>query len=569
MALCAVSGFSQATSATATVITAESYFQTPPTWQNYCLLSATGQVSTPCATNLTDVYWFRFTIPAGTQTCAVKISVIPSGFDAVVDIFDNALAYKQCINSAGNNAAEYLKTNPNTPDFFTIANGVNYYFRVSSTTDVNALCFQVGLEYYAAGQLAPSGAPNPSPDTGLPGYKVTDSMVRTTFTSTEESLIQATRWRFVDTTTPAAAGCTITQNGTYPIAQPRDASCVCYNRSYNVYVELKIDDWWCGACIVRTINMETQPTASILTTQCSVVNLNGSLSATYLGPTYTLQWEFSLNGSVVSTFTSPVGLALCYLNSVPCLRYNRTYSVRVRASYCGQWGDWSSPTCIITSSMPFTQLTPGFCGATVGVFSQISCSPVTGANQYTWQLAEVNPAQPLVPIAPARVICTPNIYLGIGGIVQAGKTYRVGIKPALTSSTYSCTGQLSSCTSYQEGDYGNFCTITIPGGMATLPADNYSPFEATAMPIQKDLEVLSQDGASKLITLKFGDGITTTTSLMTIYNLSGQEVNRQTIFPGGSGTYYQLSLPDHLPSGIYMISIKNADKTMTDKIFIP
>lgn len=570
LALGCNAAYSQATLATAVNVSAESYFLTPPTLTNYCLASATGQTATACATNLTDVHWFRFTIPTSETTCSVKISVIPSGFDAVIDLYDNTGTYRQCSNSAGNNASEVLKSDPT---IIPISTGVTYYFRVSSTTDVASACFNLGLEFYAAGQLRPINSPNPTTDTGLPGYALNQSVLRTLFTAPEEALIQATQWRFVDTDTPTAAGCTFTVNSNFQQLAISSMPCVCYNNSYLVYAQLRIDNHWTGECIVRTINMESAPSAAISGSNCAVYSLSSTLfatSTTYLGANQQLQWEFSQNGSVLATVNSPIGQNYIILTTVPCLRYNKVYSVRLRTNICGVWGPWTSPYCMLTSPFPVLQLQATQCGATIPRTTILRCNPISPVNQYIWQIAEINPGNVAVPIGPATVLCSPSEFVSAAAALQNGRTYRVAIKPVLTSTTTSCNNQFSSCSAYQQGEYGPFCQVNISGsGLIEnniFENDYFAP--ALSNVEHRAVIINNNDNNGRLLSLNLTESALAGNGVLKVFNLSGQLVYEVNVIDIMENSYYQLFLPETLSPNIYILSLETTQGVFNEKFLI-
>jgi hypothetical protein len=567
---CVQTALSQATSGSAVNISAESYFLTPPTLSNYCLVAASGQTATACATNLTDVHWFKFTIPTSETTCSVKITVIPTGFDAVVDLYDNTGAYRQCANSAGANANEVLKSDPT---IIPISTGLTYYFRVSSTTDVSSACFNLGLEFYAAGQLRPVNSPNPTTDTGLPGYALNQSVLRTIFTATEEAFIQATQWRFVDTDTPTAAGCTFTVNSNFQQLALSSLPCVCYNNSYIVYAQLKIDNHWTGECIVRNINMESAPSTAISGTNCAVYSLSSTLyatSGTYLGANQQLQWEFSQNGSIVASVYSPIGQNYIILSTVPCLRYNKIYSVRSRVNVCGVWGPWTSAYCMLTSPFPVLQLQSTQCGATIPRTSILRCNPISPVNQYIWQIAEINPGNVAVPIGPATVLCSPTEYVSAASAMQNGRTYRVGIKPVLTSSTTSCNNQFSTCSTYQQGEYGPFCQVTISGSGMILNNNVASDFFSPTLNHDQHRAMIinNNDENGRLLSLNLTQSSLIGNGVLKIYNISGQLVYEVNVIDIPENSYYQLFIPETLSPNIYVLSLETTQGVFNEKFLI-
>jgi hypothetical protein len=88
---CSVDLFAQATSATALAITPGNYLlnavgYTPVAPTSQCLVTTTAQTTSTCtATAPTKACWFKFTVPAGTLSAAVKVTVVPTGFDASID----------------------------------------------------------------------------------------------------------------------------------------------------------------------------------------------------------------------------------------------------------------------------------------------------------------------------------------------------------------------------------------------------------------------------------------------------------------------------------------------------
>ncbi len=564
------SAFAQATLATAVNISAENYFLTPPTLTNYCLTAATGQTATACATNLTDVHWFRFTIPTSETTCSVKITVIPTGFDPVIDLFDNTGTYRQCANSAGANTNEILKSDPT---IIPITTGVTYYFRVSSTTDVTTACFNLGLEFYAAGQLRPVNSPNPTTDNGLPGYAVNQSVLRNIFTASEEAFVQATQWRFVDTDTPTAPGCTFTVNSNFQQCAISSLPCVCYNNSYLVYAQLKIDNHWTGECIVRTINMESAPSTSISGANCAVYSLSSSLfanSSSYLGGNQQLQWEFSLNGNIVATVNSPLGQNYIVLSTVPCLRYNRIYSVRARINICGLWGPWTTPYCMISSPFPVLQLQAAQCGATIPRTSILRCNSINPVNQYIWQVAEINPGNVAVPIGPATVLCSPSEFVSGTSALQNGRTYRVAIKPVLTSTTTSCNNQFSTCSVYQQGEFGPFCQVTVSGTAMAEYNNGENDFFAPKLNHNqhKALVINNNDGNGRLLSLNLTELALSGNGVLKVFNLSGQLVYEINVIDVAENSYYQLFLPESLSPNIYVLSLETNQGVFNEKFLL-
>jgi hypothetical protein len=365
IAACVTSSFAQATSATALEIIPGNYLlnavgYTPVAASNQCLVTTTGQTTTTCtAAAPTKACWFKFTVPTGTLSAAVKVTVVPTGFDASIDFYAGTAAapiYKECVNAGASGATETLKTtwanNPVNP-------GTEYYFRVGSNGTA-ALCFTVKVEYYPTAQLLSS--PNPFPDAGLVGYRTNNQMKRNNPTLlTQNNLVTSTRYRFVDQSDPTGPICTGTTGASSADqAYLFNFPCICYGKTYDVYIEIQMDGIWCGEGSPRPMAVEAYPYNSVTNSPCSTFTLlGGVLSSTYLGPTAITEWEFSLAGNVFATTQTAAGITTLNLNiaALSCLRYNRIYSVRIRMNYCNVWGQWSLPYCLITAPIPYLTVT--------------------------------------------------------------------------------------------------------------------------------------------------------------------------------------------------------------------
>lgn len=561
----------QSTAATATNVVCEDYANNPPTWVNYCLVAPGGaETASSCATNLTDIYWIRFTIPSTAKTCSVKLSVQPTGFDAVVDLYTNSGTFLQCSNTAGSGSQETLRSNPNSPNFVVLTPGTTYLARISSTTDVTSACFNVGVEFYVAGELRPTYAPNPQFDDATAGYKVSDAILRV-FNGAADAQVQLTEWRITDASNPSDPGCTFIINGTLNSLSLRDLPCICYGRTYNVVAQLRIDGHFTGACYVRQINMEPEPLTFVTNPpSCTSQALNGSITCLYLGNAAQVQWELATStGTITAPLSATIGNIL-YLQNVPCLRYNRVYNVRVRAGWCGTWGSWSSPYCLITQPIPFTQLLSTQCGANVGRYSVFRCPAVPGASQYIWQFAEINPGDIQNPIAPASVICSIGEFTGAGAFIQIGKTYRVGVKPVLPSSTTACSNVFSACNSYQQGDFGIFCQITVTGNlMTTYPTDQESIFTAPSRDDNGRLVwITSPSSHNKNISINFTGKEAFGNGIVRIYNMAGQLILQENLTDISSDALYQVQLPESLPANMYVVNVQTESGSWSDKFVI-
>lgn len=576
--------FAQATSSTALAITPGNYLlnavgYTPIAATSQCLVNTTAQATSTCTTTApTKACWFKFTVPAGTLSAAVKVTVVPTGFDASIDFYAGTAAapiYKECVNAGGSGVTETLKTtwanNPVNP-------GTEYYFRVSSSANA-ASCFTVKVEYYPTAQLLTS--PNPAPDAGLVGYRTNNFAIRNNpSVAAQNNLVTSTRYRFVDQANPTAAPC-LGNTGASNTSQMYLYSfpCICYGKVYDVYIEIQMDGIWCGEGPVRTLAMEAYPNNTISNAPCATLTLlSGVLNSTYLGSTAITEWEFSLAGNVVATTQSLPGITTLNLNTaaLSCLRYNRIYSVRIRMNYCNVWGQWSAPYCLITAPIPYLTVTgppPAYaniCNTTISPYTIVYSQFTQGANQYIWQIAQVNPAAPQTPIAPAIVSTTAVEVLMLNQFaLTPGNSYRIGVKPKLTS-----------CNSPQEGDYGQFCVVTI--GAVAAP-NNPSSLELANEEIQTerhatDVMEIDQQGnvavisfqgiEEKMATIRITDERALGKGMIQLVGMNGQMLFSNDVFIESMDQLIQVPLPSNVASGLYMVSFRTQEQTVTEKFWV-
>lgn len=567
--------WSQSTSLTAVNITAAAWSGSAPTVTNYCLTAGTAQTAQACGGAATDVYWFRFTLPGTVKSSAVKINVIPTGFDAVIDFYAGTTAapiYRECSNTGASGAAETLKTtyatNPIVP-------GTEYLFRVSSTTDVAALCFNLSLEYYPNCEVRSGFYPNPNPDDTFVGYRVNQNVPRSVpVPASVPTLVQATRFRFVESSLPLnAAGCSYDINSSFGEVTLRNLSCICYGFSYRVYVEIRVDNHWCGEGIPRTITMEAFPNTTITTANCASLGFGSNVDAAFLANTAVFEWEFSQGSTVVSTVQTAAGVTQLPLSSVPCLRYNRVYSVRIRVRYCNSWGSWSVPYCIITVPFPTITIASPTCGSTINFFATLGSTFVSGITEYITRIYRINPGAPTVPIAPAITQTSTSNFLSLSPLGLApGGTYVIQVR-----------GRRTNCGIVQEGDFGPLCTFTIAGGAGMETTDDtelQNIEEYIAPQTNEDLgfsietnttgkvAVFSYSNQQRILTMNIGETALAGQGQLKVYNMGGQLVHESRMAISPEEELYQTTLPTDLPPGVYIVSFVSNQGSSSEKFVL-
>ncbi len=573
LALSAIISVGQSSSTTAIITTPTAYFDaTPgvPTLTTYSLQATSGETFNSCAGSQ-SVYWFRFNIPTpGSSlngTRSVKITCNTSNFTPIIDFFDAGLVWMECANGA------VLRTNPTTNP---INYNVNYYVRISSASFSPGSSFAFGIETYPVAELASNFYPtrNTDPD----GYKPCDQIQRNLINSSYTPLIQNQRWTLSPVLTPNVF-CQHLITGSSGIQLITNFPCVCFGMNVNVSVELRVDNHWCGVAQQREIFMQTANTTSITTPTNTTLPFTSTIDATFACANTIYEWEFATAGGPAVLFQSNSGSLP--LNSVDCLRFNRIYQVRVRAISCGITGPWcgvagpgSAPCLIFTPPLPVINApdsppTNDFCYSSVPLNSVVDVPFFAGVEQYIFQFTRVSPAAPFLPIASPKIVFSNNSLCGLSfANVQAGGTYRVGIKPGL-----------ASCNSPQQGDYGPWCYFSIAPAappVAAMPTV-IDQVEQTEEPLYKS-SIVGEDyldisvsgyGEMRILNISTNEQEILRTGEVVLYDLNGREVFQQTMYGATGVTMIQLELPSDLPTGIYIARVKSDSRVQSGKIFIP
>ncbi|MEO0403364.1 MAG: T9SS type A sorting domain-containing protein, partial [Bacteroidota bacterium] len=377
--------------------------------------------------------------------------VTTTDFDAVVYVYDSNMNLVGCEDSNTGIGSESIWISQTTQ-------GEDYYVRIHSA-DGSPGAFELRAYFLPPSEIRAGWFPNPSSDALPVGYRVTELTKRQNYAA-NNVYIQANRLEFTNLGTGDVYEVEIPgNNGNFTLTAIPDA---CYGNQYDVRVQVMCEGKWCGYGIVRPLNMEAEPSTRLLPGYGGqTYGLSSNLKVVFSGPDQLVEWRFITdNGNDVVLHTSTN--STISMDEIGCLRYGRIYSIEVRVTYCGITGPWSVPDFIFTGNIPYTRLRDQYCGTVQYAGATVLCDFVSVADQYAWQFAPVDPDDPLLtPLGPAIVSYseTTSMYLLPLGL-EFGTTYRVGIKPFL--------GFTGGCNSVQEGDYGQFCLITIgiPGQVA-------------------------------------------------------------------------------------------------------
>lgn len=508
-------------------------------------LGSSGSGVPVCAGIDNNDVWYTFT--ATTQ--AAKFTVNTSAFNAVVQVLEvGTLNSIGCVNDNAGNTGEVLRVN-------TLTIGAQYHLRIHSF-DGSGGAFTVCGQFYPQSEVRATHAPVPPVDGGLPGYKIPDQCARNQYGG-QNTLIQASRWYFVDVDNGDEFVLNVA--GSNSLIVLNSVGALCHGKTYEVRTEVQTDNYWCGTSTVRTILTEAVPVASIVPGVIGqTYTANDQISSFFVGTGNIFEWRFTTdNGNTQFTIVNTPNTTILSLSSVECLRYNRIYTIEVRAQYCGVWGPWSEPGFIFTSTVPYVDLRDQFCNTVQTVNSYILCDFTPNVDSFAWQFAPVDPSDPsMTPIGPAIVTfsSTTTIHLLPVGLTP-GTTYRVGTKAIY--------GLTDGCGTPQEGDYGNFCTITIAGpNTLGVPGTAEDDSNVAWIPTQPNLESesgkltvypnpLDQGNLNVVLPSVETEGVLT----IAIHDLSGRLIYTEVRAVDQGAQLMQVPRPYGLQPGQYLLSV--------------
>ncbi|WP_306640414.1 T9SS type A sorting domain-containing protein [Sanyastnella coralliicola] len=512
-------------------------------------LGASGSGEAVCSGTDDDDVWYAFT--ATTQ--AIKITGTTSNFDMVIEVLDNGLNSVACQNTNGANSGETLYAN-------TLIAGNDYYLRIHSANGAGAGSFNICTEYLPASEVRAGWFPTFTPDVGLPGYRINQTINRITYTP-YNSLVEGSRWLFIDVDSGDQFLAEV--NGSNGIINLNAVGGLCFDRTYDVYVQVQVDGYWCGYNQVRQIYTEASPTTELEPGYAGLnYDMTENVKARYVGDGQNIEWRLTTDGgSTVLTHIGASSTSFCYFDLIECIRYNKIYVIEARAEYCGVWGPWSDPEFIIINPLPYVNVRPEYCNTTQYPGATLQCEFLEVVDQYAWQIAPIEENDPtMTPIGPAIVtysVNTTSLYLLPLGIPDG--FYRVGVKPML--------GTQDACDDPQEGDYGFFCQIEIgdPSGIA--------PDYEEMSPIQLDffsnsLSVYPNPIDEGIATLAVGGLNLEGSGTIDIYDLSGRVVFTQPVVMLEQASALQFDVPSDLQPGTYSIILHGRDFKHTTRLVV-
>lgn len=515
-------------------------------------LGSSGSGLATCAGVDNNDVWISTT--ASTQ--GSKYSVETNNFDAVVYVYDESLNLIACENSNGANMGEELwVTN--------LVAGATYYIRVHSV-DGAAGDFTICGWFLPQCELRSGWSPYPSGDAEPFGYRVTQLTKRRIY-GAYNGLIQATLWEFTNIDNGVVSTFEVGgNNSTLTLSVLGD---ICFGQSFDVRIQVMVDGQWCGYGEVLPLLMQTEPSTTLEDGYGGeTYGISSNLKVNFVGPDQLIEWRFiSNNGTeVLQHFGNSSTVSMDEIN---CIRYNRVYTVEVRVIYCGITGPWSEPDFIIINPLPHTSVTSSACNSVIFPGTTLSAEYISVADQYAWQIAEVDPNDPLLtPIGPAIVSYSdgPSLYLLPLGL-EWGKTYRVGVKPFL--------GFNGDCSTAQEGDYGQFCTFTIgdPTALMAPPmlSTTYNGDDEDVLADENLLELSAYPNpmsAGEILKLQVKGTSLSLDARVRVFSGNGMVLIDDLVSKYNRGDVIEFAGSSSWASGMYFIQVQDARKSLSTNV---
>ncbi len=519
------------------------------------MLGATGSGLAVCSGSDVDDVWYRFT----STTQGVRVTGTTTGFNMVIELWTNGPGSQLvCQNANAGNTGETLWAN-------NLAIGGQYYVRVRSNGTTGTGSFTINFAFLPKANIRSSYTPNPLGDDAIPGYKISNNTSRNIFTATENTTIQATRFKLEDSSNGDLFYSTITGNN--GLKNLNDFIGLCYDKTYYAWVECQVSGYWCGYSVMYVLVMEAYPNTTLEPGfNAQTYNMDEFIKCYFVGDDQQIEWELATDNGSTVLYHNTGNSTLLYFDEVPCIRYNTIYQVRIRVNYCGIWGPWSVSYYFISQELPYTNVWPVYCNQPIFQGGTLITQFLEVVDQYGWQFAPIETGDPnMVPIGPATVTYTPftDCFLLPLNLIQ-GTTYRVGTKPFV--------GTADACGDPQEGDYGNFCPIHI-----IQTAQGPGPQQMGEYEEDQISELIQETEGAVRVFMDTQGGITFLANarntaiegkvLIEVYNESGQLMRSHQFYGAEPGASYQLP-SGVLSAGVYMVKVQSVQETFIQKVVV-
>jgi hypothetical protein len=223
-----------------------------------------------------------------------------------------------------------------------------------------------------------------------------------------------------------------------------------YNTTYSAKVRAYVGGAWTNFGPSCNLTSPDYPLVSLTAKLCetTLTSMKTNMSCNIADFATDYEWEFtSLSDASVITIAKGSDKRTMSSNEAG-LKYETSYSVRIRPYIEGEWRAFGSSCNITTPNYQTTSVAAKFCGTTLSTMNtKMSCTAADLATDYEWEFTSLSDASVINKLKGSTTrTMTPNE----AGLAQ-GTTYSIRVRP------------------YIDGEwraYGAACEVTTPGTAA-------------------------------------------------------------------------------------------------------
>lgn len=335
-----------------------------------------------------------------------------------------------------------------------------------------------------------------------------------------------------------------------------------FGRSYSVRVKYLFNGEWSEygeACLVTTVE---QTLIKLFEPYCgATVSMNQKISSEPFDLATDFAFEVTdILDSTVEVINSPFETSRFKMEMVSNVKFDRTYSVRVKYFFNGIWSDYGE-ACLVTTSEPILlKLYYPYCDITATLTQKLASEPFSLATDFAFEVTDlVENSVELVnsPIETSRfkMEMVPN--------VQLDRTYSVRVQ-------YLFNGLWS--------EFGEACEITTSGdnlkslvGFVEDDEEDEEVFQTStiANTSLSEIQVYPNPNPGESINI-LAKGLNSDSELIeiSIMDLYGKIIFFKSLYSDSPEVLQEITFDKPLAVGIYLLQFKKGATRITQKVVI-